>query len=107
MRVLRILRSRSSKPNSSTSSRARAFLAASRSIRFARATWAKSRTRRSRRLATRGVPRLRGGDAQQPGRALHDLRQLLRPVEVEAVDDAEASPQRGADEAGAGGGPHQ
>src|SRR3954453_17703052 len=95
---------------------------------FARSTWAKSRTRRSRRLATRGGPRLRRaisvppspamgapprvggprpscappppgeGDAEQLGRARHDFRQLFWPIEVEPVDDAEAGPQGGADQ---------
>ena len=52
-------RSASSKPLVSTSSIFSASRATSRVIRPSARTWAKSRTRRSSRLATRGVPRER------------------------------------------------
>ena len=67
-------------------------------------TWAKSRTRFSSRLATRGVPRERPAivvaprgvdlDPEDPGRALDDQRQVLGLVVLEPVADAEAVAQR-------------
>ena len=75
-------------------------------------TWAKSRTRFSSRLATRGVPREREAivaralgvdlDPEDPGRALDDQRQVLGAVVLEAVGDAEAVAQRRRQQAGAG-----
>ena len=66
-------------------------------------TWAKSRTRRSIRLAIRGVPRERQaisiapsdsiGTSSRPCRPGDDLRQLLRCVELQAQGYAEAVPQ--------------
>ena len=80
-------------------------------------TSTKSRTRRSSRLATRGVPRDRSAirtapsasiaHLQDAGRALDDGAQLLRVVEVEPADEPEAVAQRAGDQAGAGGGADQ
>ncbi len=53
------MRSISSKPSASTFSMSIAASATSRVISPPARTWAKSRTRRSRRLAMRGVPRER------------------------------------------------
>ena len=80
-------------------------------------TCAKSRTRRSSRLATRGVPRERLRDlhrrvivdrhAEDSGRAPDNLLDVVLAVVVEPMDDAEAGAQgrrqqararRGADE---------
>ena len=69
------------------------------------ATSAKSRRRRSSRLAMRGVPRLRGADlarglgrrsrmARMPRRAVDDLGEGRDVVEVEPQRDAEAAVQR-------------
>jgi hypothetical protein len=75
-------------------------------------TSAKSRTRRSRRLAMRGVPReRRRSPARRPHRrhleqlrrAGDDQRQFLGGVELEPGDDAEAVAQRVGQHAGAGG----
>ena len=75
------------------------------------ATAAKSRTRRSRRPAMRGVPRARRAISWAPsatdGRAEHaraardDLLQILDRVEVEPDGDAEAVAQRRRQQAGA------
>ena len=77
-------------------------------------TWAKSRTRRSSRLAMRGVPREReaisadalGGelDAEQAGGAVHDQVELGGLVELEVGGEAEPVAQRPGQQAGAGGG---
>src|SRR3984957_1613117 len=55
----RSLRSSVSKPSRSTSRRSSAAFATASSMRPSARTWAKSRTRRSRRFAMRGVPRER------------------------------------------------
>ena len=104
MIVARMRRSSSSNPCSSTSRRASAWRAVSRSISSLWATSAKSRSRRRRRLAMRGVPRLRApisraasgaiADRQDARRAVHDLRQRGDVVEVQAQRDAEAAVQR-------------
>ena len=98
---------------SSTSSRSRASSATARSTTGRPRTWATSRTRRSRRLAMRGVPRERPASAsaasgsiaivQQAGRAPHDRRQVVGAVVVEAVEHAEAGAQRRGQQAGARG----
>jgi hypothetical protein len=72
---------------------------------------AKSRTRRSSRLATRGVPRERraiskppsasSGTSSRPAERRNDLRQFLGAVELEPGDDAEAVAQRVGEHAGA------
>jgi hypothetical protein len=82
-----------------------------------RSTVAKSRTRRSRRPATRGVPRARRaiscapswltGTPMQAGAAQDDVLELRHGVELEARDDAEAVAQRLGEQAGAGRGAHQ
>ena len=107
-----------SSPRSSTSSR-RSAPSASRGVDLppCRATVAKSRTRRSRRSATRGVPRerraisraaVRGhGRRQQPRAARDDRLQLGRRVEHQAQRDAEAVAQRRRQQPGAGGGADQ
>ncbi len=46
-------------------------------------------------------------DLEQRGRALDDLLQVLVPVVIEPVDDAEAAPERGRDAAGPGRRPDQ
>ena len=80
-------------------------------------TSAKSRTRRSRRLAMRGVPRLRRAISHAPsssmvhvedaGGAGDDGLELVGVVVVEPGDEPEAVAQRPGDEAGAGGGPDE
>ena len=101
-------------PSASTSSIASAASATgARDRRRAARTSAKSRTRRSRRLAMRGVPRERRAISsapsasiaivEQPRRARDDARQLLRRVELEPRDDAEAVAQRVGQHAGARG----
>ena len=97
----------------STSSIASASSATARVISPSARTSAKSRTRRSSRLTIRGVPRERraiscapaGSIAifEQPRRARDDARQLLRRVELEPRDDAEAVAQRVGQHAGARG----
>ena len=95
-------------------------LARDRAIDRGRApsTWAKSRTRRSSRLAIRGVPRLRRAISSRPAASTaisEDARPSARTirascvggVEVEPVDDAEARAQRRRDQPGAGGGADQ
>ena len=77
-------------------------------------TSAKSRTRRSRRLAMRGVPRARRAISQAPSAStLHaedpggpgdDVDEVVGLVVVEAGDEAEAVAERAGDRAGAGGG---
>ena len=57
-------------------------------------TWAKSRTRRRRRLAIRGVPLARL-DAQNARAAGNDLGQLRRGIQLQAQEDTEAVPQGG------------
>jgi hypothetical protein len=108
------LRSITSRPSTSTSS----ILSAASATLFETVpsplTCAKSRTRRSRRLATRGVPRERcaisvapassSSTFEQARGALHDLRQVLVRVELQARDDAEAVAQRVGQHAGARGG---
>ena len=74
------------------------------SMRPSAFTSAKSRTRRSRRLAMRGVPRERcamlrravrvDGHAEDAGRARHDALELGRGVELQPLHDAEAVAQR-------------
>ena len=80
-------------------------------------TSAKSRTRRSSRLAMRGVPRARRAISRHPsastgtsrmrGRPLDDGLEVGRVVVVEPGDEAEAVAQRAGDQAGAGGGADQ
>ena len=80
-------------------------------------TWAKSRTRRRMRFATRGVPRDRraislaaarvDADAEQPRRALDDALDVGGVVVVEPVRDAEAVAQRRGQKPGAGRGADQ
>ena len=80
-------------------------------------TWAKSRTRRSIRLAMRGVPRLRRaismapsssmGTSRMPAAARDDAGELLRGVELQPQGDAEAVPQGGGELPGPGGGPDE
>ena len=104
MIVVRIRRSSSSKPCSSTSSRASAARAVWTSIVSFPATSAKSRSRRSSRLAMRGVPRLLepisraacvvDADAENPRGAVDDLRQRGDVVEVQAQRDAEPAVER-------------
>ena len=113
----RSARSWRSRPPSSTSSIASAEAAISASITPSPLTSAKSRTRLSSRLATRGVPRERLGDlrravgvdldAEDPGRALDDQRQVGGVVVLEPVADAEAVAQRRRQQAGPGGGADQ
>ena len=111
-------RSTSSKPWASTSRRARASRATAAVIAPAARTWAKSRTRRSRRLATRGVPRLRRGDLRRARRRRSGTPRMRAErvtivlevglgVEVEAVDDPEAAAQRRGQQARARGGADQ
>ena len=66
MMVRRSLRSTSSKPWSSTSSSAHASRATAAVMSPSARTCAKSRTRRSRRFAMRGVPRLRRAISAAP-----------------------------------------
>ena len=76
-------------------------------------TWAKSRTRRSSRLAMRGVPREREAisaapvglelDAEQAGRAVDDQVELVRLVELEVGGEPEPVAQRAGQQAGPGG----
>ena len=113
----RISRSSRSSPASSTSSRSSASRATRASIVPAPRTSAKSRTRLSSRLATRGVPRERAGDRlgagvvdlhlEDAGRAAHDPREVRRLVELEPVGHAEAVAQRRGQQAGARGGADQ
>ena len=86
-----------------------------------RSTWpspctcAQSRTRRSRRLAMRGVPRERpaisgmpalvGLDPEQPGRAVQDRHEVGDVVVVEVGGEPEAVAQRGGQQPGARRGP--
>ena len=80
-------------------------------------TSAKSRTRLSSRLATRGVPRERARDrrcpalvqraAQDRRAAVNDRGEVVRLVGLEAVLDAEAVAQRRGQQAGAGRGPDE
>ena len=82
-------------------------------VRRRRCTWAKSRTRRSRRLAMRGVPRERlaisaAPSASQAMPRICAERRTMRvsssgAVELQALDDAEAVAQRRGQQAGAGG----
>ena len=69
----RIRASISSRPNSSTSSIASASRATSRVMWPCAFTCAKSRTRRSSRLATRGVPRARRASSCAPGPSIPAL----------------------------------
>ena len=76
-------------------------------------TWAKSRTRRSSRLAIRGVPRDRRAISaapssaevgpEQPGRSAHDVLQVGGVVEVELGGEAEPVAQRSGQQPGPGG----
>ena len=80
-------------------------------------TSTKSRTRRSRRLAMRGVPRDRSAIRQGPlgvdrdpedaGRPDDDGLELVDVVEVEPSDEAEPVPERAGHQPGAGGGADQ
>ena len=80
-------------------------------------TWAKSRTRRSSRLAIRGVPRERRGDlggavvgeldAEQARRAPHDLVELGGLVELQVGGEPEPVAQRAGQQPRAGGGADQ
>ena len=106
-------RPRSSTPNSGSPSRAVAS-----SIVPSPRTSAKSRTRRSSRLAMRGVPRDAAGDLPRAGRRRSctprmpaarsdDRLELVGVVVVEPGDEAEAVAQRAGDHPGAGGGADQ
>src|SRR5918998_721788 len=70
----RISRSSLSSPAASTSSRSRASAATAASMCPAPLTSAKSRTRLSSRLATRGVPRERAAIASAPARSISTSR---------------------------------
>ena len=107
-------RSRARRPRAASSARR---AAARVDARRRPSTCAKSRTRRSRRLAMRGVPRLRraisappSASSGMPSRRAERARICARSigaVEVEPVDDAEAGAQRRRDQPGAGGGADQ
>ena len=115
--VARMARSTLSRPSSSTPKSSRPSLAVAPSMKPSPRTSAKSRTRRRRRLATRGVPRERSDirmapsasmpHLQDPGRPLDDGPQVRRVVEIQPADEAEAVAQRPRDEAGAGRGADQ
>ena len=104
MIAARSLRSVESRPSSSISRRRIASSAAGSVTRPSPWTSAWSRTRFRSRLTIRGVPRPRLAmataaagvdlDAEDPGRALDDLGQLGRRVEVEAVGGPEAVAER-------------
>ena len=100
------IRSSRSKPEASTSRRSSAKWARARSMSVPGppSTSAKSRTRRSSRLATRGVPREReessaqasapSADTEHPRRALQDPLEIRGRVVLEPRDPAEAVAQR-------------
>ena len=104
---------RSGRPPAAPARRA----ATSRATRRTPATSAKSRMRRSSRLAMRGVPRERVAISRAPSSAsctprMPALRariglEVRRGVVVEPLLDLEAVAQRRGEEPGAGGGPHQ
>ena len=106
-----------SRPQASTSRRRREASAAAASTVCNPSTAAKSRTRRSSRPATRGVPRDRRAISTAPSAArarprrsrapIDDSHQVLDLVEIYPHGDAEPLPQRRGDQAGAGGGPDQ
>ena len=110
-------RSRRSRPDSSTSNRSSAARARSRVTTPSARTCAKSRTRRSNRLAMRGVPRERSEISRAPSvAALHveqaggpvdDPLEVLRLVELQASGEPEPVPQRARQQAGPGGGADQ
>src|SRR5882672_795655 len=105
------LRSTSSSPCPSTPSICSASFATARVMWPCARTWAKSRARRSSRLATRGVPRLRRAiskapssstaipriDAEpRPQRRSHQSRAGRGPDQREAVQDERMNPRPGA-----------
>ena len=106
-------RSLRSRPPASTSSIASAASATSASIAPRSLTWAKSRTRLSSRLATRGVPRERSAIVCAPSASISTpripaertmiSRQVLGRVVLEPVREAEAVAQRRRQQAGPGG----
>ena len=115
----RMARSTLSRPSSSTPNRARPVVGRGLGRRCRRPrTSAKSRTRRSRRLAMRGVPRDRraisaapaGVEAARPGCRADRRTMASRSaglVVVEPGDEAEPVAQRPGDQPGAGGGADQ
>ena len=115
--MLRILRSTSSKPNSSTSSRAEGAAGGREVDRLGALHLGEVAHAAQQAVGDARRPPAAAGDlggarridrhAEQPGRAQDDLGQLLRAVEVEAVDDAEARPQRRADQPRPRRRPHQ
>jgi hypothetical protein len=110
-------RSTSSSPCASTSSSLRAARATSTVMCPLARTSAKSRTRRSSRLATRGVPRDRSPPpaplrivhrhAEDARRAADDLLDVGGRVEIEAVDNAEPRAERRGEEPGPRRGAHE
>ena len=117
MTVSSSLRSSMSKPSGSTSSMLSAASATSPLMMPAALTSAKSRTRRSSRLAMRGVPRDRSAMRSAPSgcrlqlqnrrAADHDFRQFLGAVELQPLHDAEAIAQRRGQQTRPGRGAHQ
>src|SRR5689334_16520328 len=114
--ALRMARSIWSKPQPSISSSSSAPNVTSRVTTGAACTSAKSRTRRSSRLAIRGVPRARrqfgrprriDTHCEQLGRTLNDLSQFLMTIKIQVVVLAEAVAQRGTQQTRAGGSTYQ
>ena len=111
------MRSLRSRPARSTSSISSADAATSAVILPSSLTWAKSRTRFSSRLATRGVPRERSAIATAPAGSISTSRIFAERsticarscgrVVLEAVRDAEAVAKRRGQQAAAGGRPDQ
>ena len=104
-------RSASSNPCWSTSSNSSASWHTAAVMRPSARTCAKSRTRRSRRLTMRGVPRDRRAIStaasasrptpQNPRRPRHDLDEVGLLVEIQAMHDAKARAQRRRQQPGA------
>ena len=113
----RMARSTLSRPSASTPNTSSPATAASDVMAPSARTSTKSRTRLSRRLAMRGVPRERSamrrapsgsiGHTEDAGRPEHDGLELDRVVQVEPADEPEPVAQRAGHQAGAGGGADQ